>query len=88
MDKVICFRVVSNSNVWIQPDTSTGGQRVVSMDKTAFGTFQMVSSERVRDTTESKRWHVVEWCGVKRNDAIPTALYWYWLTGNESISRG
>lgn len=53
------------------------GERIVDMDKAAFGAFNMVKSEGVRHAAEFETIWVVERTCVEGNNAIPTALHRY-----------
>ena len=57
------------------------------MDKTALGAFQMVRSERVRDTAEFESIQSIERSRIEGDNAVPAALDWDWLIGNYCVAR-
>ena len=79
MNLFISFSIVADPDVRIEPNPLFQSQRVIGMDEATFGTFEMVSSKRVRNTSKSEGGSMVEGCGIEGNNAVPTALYGYGL---------
>ena len=65
MDSRIGAGIVANADTGVQPDAFEGTLRIVGVDETAFGAFEMMRSERVGDTAKAKWVGVVERRGVK-----------------------
>ena len=57
--------IVADADIGVQPDAFAGTLRVVGMDKTAFGAFEVMGRERIGDTAKPKWGGLVEGSGVK-----------------------
>lgn len=57
--------IVANTDIGIQPDTLKSALRIVGVDETAFGAFEMMNSKRIGDATKSEWAGSVERRGVK-----------------------
>ena len=83
----IRFGVVAHAHVGVKPYTVEGGQGVVEVDETAFGAFEVVQGEGVRDASELEGVvGGVEGCGVEYDYAVPATLHGHWATGHHSVA--
>ena len=65
MDSRIGARIVANADIGIQEDALEDALRIVGVDQTAFGAFEVIGSERIGDATKLKWFGLVERNGVK-----------------------
>ena len=53
---------------------------IIDMYEAAFGTFNVVKSEGIRDAAKFKAVRFIERSCIERNDSVPTALHRYRMT--------
>ena len=56
---------MTDADMRVQPDSVASTVKVVGVNETAFGTFEMMGRERIGDTAEPKWGGLVEGRGVK-----------------------
>lgn len=61
MDRRVGFGTIAYADVWIYPNTSRDAQGVVYVDEAAFRRFNMMTGQRVGDSSELKSVHPIKW---------------------------
>lgn len=65
MNLCIALRLITDADVGIEPNTSSGAQRIIDVDEAAFRGFDMVPSKGIWDASKLKAVHSIERFGVE-----------------------
>lgn len=65
MDYRIGLGIITDANVGIEPNTSSGAQRIVEMNEAAFRGFDMVTSKGIWDASKLETVHSIKRFGVE-----------------------
>ncbi len=67
MDGLVCGGTISDADIWVQPDAFGIGEGVVDVDEAAFGGFDVVFCEGIRNAAEVDPVNTVKGFGVEGN---------------------